>query len=244
MEENATTPRCTAAETGWLAYQTGLELRPLPPEGWEEIERPWAAAEREWLRLPDTELEAAFPLRAAPDAPSITDLRIRFRLRGEDQAAPEEAWLGPPIGKSFSYGGVERIIKTSPEVWRADVRIILPPGRRAIRRYALRPHGLTGLWAGYGGGMAITKPLPCAGGALTVNYATSAAGSLRIGVLDGDSQPVPGLSAEDCYPLYGNALAEPVRFRGGRDLSGWTGKTIRLIFEMRDGILCAFQFGK
>lgn len=244
MEEIRERAHYTAAETDWIAYQTQLALRPLRPESPRILSQDWTGNVLDWLVLPGTEcLEASFSLRTAEQDETITDLRLRFRSGSGAQAAPEEPWLHPPVGRRASYAGVERIIVLSDTAWAADVRLTLANGKKALCRCVLRPYGLAGLWAGFSGGMLVTRPLLCTGNQLLLNYATSAAGSIRAGILEAEhNRPVPGRSVEDCGALYGNALAEKVRFRGNADLSELRGKRIRLIFEMHDCVFCSFQF--
>src|SRR5690606_18595466 len=75
-----------------------------------------------------------------------------------------------------------------------------------LRRYVLRLDGFVSLNADLSGGEAVTKQLVFDGNMLTVNYATSAAGSIRIGLLDADGEPIPGFTVDDCDELFGDDL--------------------------------------
>lgn len=239
-----TRSRYTAAETDWISCRDKIALRPLRPEGAELLPQGWGTELPAWLPVPDSDgLQVNFLLRSAPKDENVTDLCLRFRAGEQRQAEPEEPWLRPALGRKAVYGGVERL-EGAKAVWTAGVRLTLRDGRKVLCRYTLRPHGLAGLWAGYNGGRLVTRPILCVGDCLLLNYATSAAGSIRVGILEGEgSEPVCGRSWEDCQVHYGNALSEAVRFRGSADLSPLRGRRIRLIFEMRDCVLCAFQFG-
>ena len=57
-----------------------------------------------------------------------------------------------------------------------------------LRRVVVRPHGFASVRAGYRGGELLTRPLLLEGAALRLNYATSAAGSLRVEVQDESGQ--------------------------------------------------------
>lgn len=245
MEQVWNRRRYTAAETDWISYLDQIALRPLCPEKGELLPQSWEKEAAEWLEMPDSEdLQVSFLRRGVPEDEDVADLCLRFRSGERRQAEPEAPWLRPFLGRRASCEGVERLEAVSETVWTADVRLTLAGGRRTLYRYALRPHGLTGLWAGYGGGAVVTQPLICTGERLLLNYATSAAGSIRVGILAAEqNEPVCGYSPENCQVHYGNALAEAACFRGSADLSHLLGKPIRLIFEMRDGVLCAFQFG-
>ncbi|MDA2926857.1 hypothetical protein MYX78_06430 [Acidobacteria bacterium AH-259-G07] len=63
--------------------------------------------------------------------------------------------------------------------------------------------------AGYRGGELLTRPLISQGDNLVLNYATSAAGSIRIEVQDEKGNPLPGFALEES-PLIGETrLKEP-----------------------------------
>ena len=50
----------------------------------------------------------------------------------------------------------------------------------SLRRFTLRLDGFVSVWAPMRGGELITKPIAFRGNTLTLNFATSAAGSLRV----------------------------------------------------------------
>lgn len=111
-----------------------------------------------------------------------------------------------------------------------------------LRRYAFRPDGLASVQAGHGGGYVLTRPVSFSGNRLQVNYATSAAGSLRVEITDERGRPIPGFSAADCIEMVGNELARTVRWSGGDALDAWKGKPVRLRFLLQDADLFSFQF--
>jgi len=117
--------------------------------------------------------------------------------------------------------------------WRAEHR---------LRRYAIRLDGFVSMNADYGGGEFTTKPLLFDGAALTVNYATSAAGSLRVEIQDGSGVPIPGFTLEDAVEYYGDATDQALSWVGGAAVQPLAGKAVRLRFVLRDGDVYAFQF--
>lgn len=115
------------------------------------------------------------------------------------------------------------------------------PGAR-LDRYALRADGIAALRAPYTGGTMTTRPLTFEGEALILNFATSAAGSIRVAVLDAGGQPLPGFGLEDCPPLIGNEIARAVAWDGDGTLKALAGTSVRLHFEMQDADLFALHF--
>ncbi len=111
-----------------------------------------------------------------------------------------------------------------------------------IRRAVLRTDGLVSLHARYPGGSFVTRPFRLFGSRLILNYATSAAGSVRVELQDSAGRPLPGYSLADCPEIYGNQVTRMVSWQSGADLSRFTGQTIRLKMELKDGDLYSFQF--
>lgn len=114
-----------------------------------------------------------------------------------------------------------------------------------LRRYAIRRHGFASVHAPYAGGSFVTKLFRFTGNQLTLNYATSAAGGIRVGIIgDGTGWPASDFAVEDCDLIYGNELNRVVSWRGNSNLSRFEGKMIRLKFEMKDADLFALQFAQ
>ena len=99
------------------------------------------------------------------------------------------------------------------------------------------------MYADWRGGTFTTKPVIFDGGALYLNYATSAVGSVRIGIVDESGKALRGFRLEDCDEIYGNELEKMVTWKGKGDVSKLRGKAVRLVFELRDADLFSFQFG-
>ena len=88
----------------------------------------------------------------------------------------------------------------------------------------------------------ITKPFTFTGDKLFLNFATSAAGEIRVEIQDVDGQPVPGYSLDDSQTLIGNEIERTVAWKNGEDVSQLAGKPIRLRFVMKDADLYALRF--
>jgi hypothetical protein len=110
------------------------------------------------------------------------------------------------------------------------------------RRYTIRLDGFTSLHAPLSGGEVVTRPLSFSGKRLSLNYATSAAGSVRIEIQDADGNPLPGYGLEDCLEHYGDSVDQSVAWSGGADLSAIAGTPVCLRFVLKDGDIYAFQF--
>ncbi|MFN4179571.1 MAG: hypothetical protein ACK4I8_04610 [Armatimonadota bacterium] len=111
-----------------------------------------------------------------------------------------------------------------------------------LRRFTLRMDGFVSVHAPYAGGEFITHPLTFDGKELVLNYATSAAGSVRVEILDANGKPIPGFALDDCFELYGDEIEGVVRWKGGSDVSALRGQVVRLRFVMKDADLYALRF--
>jgi hypothetical protein len=111
-----------------------------------------------------------------------------------------------------------------------------------VERFSLRTDGFASLSAGRPGGTARSKPLTFAGDRLILNYATAAAGEIRVQLSDPLGRPLPGHAFADCDPLTGDELSRPVTWRGSADLAPWSGTVIRAEFAMEDADLFSLQF--
>jgi hypothetical protein len=66
-------------------------------------------------------------------------------------------------------------------------------------------------------------------------------GELKLQFLDFLGQPIPGFTYQDCQPITVNALQAPVVC--GRPLSQLVGQPVRLVFELQNASLYAFNIG-
>jgi hypothetical protein len=111
-----------------------------------------------------------------------------------------------------------------------------------LRRYSLRLDGFACVSAPYSGGELLTKPLTFSGKELVLNFATSAAGGIRVEIQDAAGKALPGHALADAVETIGNETGRVVRWRSGSDLGALAGKPVRLRFVMRDARLFAIQF--
>lgn len=112
-----------------------------------------------------------------------------------------------------------------------------------LRRYTLRIDGFVSIEAPFSGGEVLTKPLVFEGDELVLNFATSAAGSIRVEVQSPDGQPIEGFALDDCHEIFGDALARPVVWKDA-SISTLAGRPVRLRFVMSDADLYSLQFPK
>ncbi len=110
-----------------------------------------------------------------------------------------------------------------------------------LRRHTLRLDGFVSVRAPLSGGELLTKPLKFTGKQLTLNFATSAAGDIRVEVQDLEGKPLPGFALDACPPLFGDSLQRVVEWKGGGDLGSLAGRPVRLRFVLRDADLYSLQ---
>lgn len=114
----------------------------------------------------------------------------------------------------------------------------------SLRRYTLRMDGFVSAHAPMSGGELVTKPIVFDGSRLTLNFATSAAGTVRVELQDGNGKPVEGYALNDCEELFGDTLERTVVWNGSTDASKLAGQPIRLRFVLNDADVFAYRFAE
>jgi len=111
-----------------------------------------------------------------------------------------------------------------------------------LRRGVLRADGFVSVRAPYEGGQFVTKPLVFTGSKLVLNYATSAAGAVRVEIQETDGTPIPGYQLVDGRELYGDEIARVYEWGQGSDVAALASKPVRLRFVMNDADLYSIRF--
>lgn len=218
------------------------------------VERPWCEAIENLPELEHRRLRSSISERYGT---ALTDGLFMSSRDGRTFRRWGEAFLRPgpaPIG-NWAYGdnyqcwglletdsglpGNPREISfySTENYWRQ--------GGVRIRRFTLRLDGFVSIQAPLSGGSVLTRPLLFDGRHLRVNFATSAAGSIRIEVLAADATvALPGLSLDDSVPLIGDDVCRCARWRSGADLSRASGQPVRLRFALQDADLYSIRFSE
>ena len=111
-----------------------------------------------------------------------------------------------------------------------------------LQRYTLRLDGFVSVHASYEGGVMTTRPIQFSGDTLLLNFSTSAAGSIRVGILDLEGNSIEGHGLENAAELIGNEIEKAVSWPGGQDLSELAERPVRLCFVMKDADLYSIRF--
>ena len=117
-------------------------------------------------------------------------------------------------------------------------------GEGRLRRYAIRLDGFASVQAPYAGGEVLTKPLVFAGNELSINFSTSAAGSVRVEIQDPAGKPFPGHMLKECNEIVGDEVEQTVAWKNTNDVTQLAGLPVRLRFVMKDANLYSFRFAK
>jgi hypothetical protein len=157
-----------------------------------------------------------------------------------------EGFLAPGIGAEnwvsrTNYQALN-VVQTGPNEMSLYVNQNYGQPTSHLRRYSLRLDGFSAAVAPYAGGELLTRPLTFAGKELTLNFATSAAGGIRVEIQDSSGKPLPGFALADAVETIGNEMERAVRWKAGADVSSLAGKPVRLRFVMKDARLYSFQF--
>ncbi len=112
-----------------------------------------------------------------------------------------------------------------------------------LERLTIRTDGFVSLHADYSGGTMTTRPFFIEGNRMALNYATSAAGSIRWEILDINGNPLSGFSTEETKLLCGDQIAEVIELQRRRTGErGLGSRPVRLRFHLKDADLYSLQF--
>ncbi len=215
------------------------------------IERGWSPSMRALPELEHRQQRARAHLRYGT---AITEGLLMASRNGVHFERWNEAFLrpGPQRPDTWNYGHIfiawhavetksslpgapnELSLYASEGAWTGD--------SNAMRRYTLRLDGFVSVNAGWKGGEVVTKPLTFSGSKLTMNFATSAAGSMRVEIQDADGKPIEGFSLADCPDHFGDTVERVVTWKNGADVSVLEGRAVKLRFQLKDADLYSFQF--
>jgi hypothetical protein len=106
-----------------------------------------------------------------------------------------------------------------------------------LSRYTLRTDGFASLAAPYGGGSMTTLPLHFRGTRLELNYATSAAGFVRVELLRPD-----GARAAESIDLIGDRIDRTVTWKNDVGIAALSGESVRLRLVLKDAEVFSFRF--
>lgn len=215
-------------------------------------DRGWSESMKSLPALKQREMRSASSQRYGT---AITDALLMASRDGHHFHRWKEAFLRPGAERpeAWHYGQqyvAWHIVETASKLPGAAGELSLYASESywhgkgsALRRYTLRLDGFVSVHGSAGqGGELVTRPLTFAGANLHLNFATSAAGSVRVAIQNPDGNPVDGFASEDCSELFGDTTDRVVRWKNGADVSSLAGKPVRLQFSLRDADLYSFQF--
>ena len=157
-----------------------------------------------------------------------------------------ESFIRPGIGLqnwvSRSNYPALNVVQTSPTEMSVYVNQDYAQPTAYLNRYALRIDGFTSVHAPYHGGEILTKPIRFTGNKLMINFSTSAAGFIKVEILDLDGNKIEGFELENSTEIIGNEIEKIVTWNGNPDFKKINKKPVRLRFVMKDADLYSIRF--
>jgi hypothetical protein len=215
------------------------------------VERGWSESMR---ALPEREHRE---LRASSTERYGTAITEGLLMAGRDGVRFErwnDAFLppGPERAGTWNYGHqyiAWHLVETKSSLLGSANELSLYAGESywtgdssELRRYTLRLDGFVSAHAPRTGGELVTKPLTFAGKELALNFATSAAGSVRVELQDVSGKPLPGFALDDCAPIFGDTVDRVIGWTGQPNLAKVAGRPVRIRFVLNDAHVYSFQF--
>lgn len=215
------------------------------------VDRGWSASMRALPELENRELRASSSRRYGT---ALTDALLMASRDGIKFKRWNEAFLAPGIERpgSWHYGQqyiAWHAVETKSAMAGAPDELSFyscenywTGNSSELRRYSLRLDGFVSIQTNANGGQLISRPIQFSGSKLSLNFATSVAGSVRVELQNEAGEPISGFGLEDCPEIFGDTVDRVVTWKSGADVSKLAGQPIRLRFEMRDADLYSFQF--
>jgi len=216
------------------------------------VDRGWSAAAKALPDLKNRELRAGINQRYGT---AITEGVLMASRDGVQFKRWNEAFMRPGVSRpgSWQYGQqyiANHVVQTKSDLPGAPDELSLYSTEGywhgtggKLRRYTLRLDGFVSITAPRSGGVLQTKPLIFQGGKLSLNMATSAAGSIQVEIQDLAGKPIAGFTKDDCPEHFGDTVDYTMTWKhSDGDVSSLTGKPVRLAFHLNDADLYSFQF--
>ncbi len=218
------------------------------------IERSWASPSMYALpELANRKMRASARLRFGT---AITESLFMASKDGILFKRWNEAFLRPGIERpgTWIYGHqflAWQMVETKSDLTGAPDELSFYAGEStwtgdssALRRYTLRMDGFVSVNAPMSGGELITKPLIFEGDTLALNFSTSAAGGVKVEILDEHKKVIPEYAMDNCPEIFGDSISRQVMWKGNAELSRLAGKQVQLRFILKDADLYSFKFSQ
>ena len=220
-------------------------------------DRGWTPALEQLPDLTNRRLQSSVPQgggTAGRLGTALTDTMLMWSRDGVNFELAPSTFLtpGPERPGSWMYANHRaawHLVETAPTLEGADpeLSIYCTEGARVgpmmrVRRYTLRLDGFASIHASLEGGELTTPPVVFQGSRLSMNFSTSAFGSLRVELQDAGGKPIPGFALADSVELYGDTVARAAKWKNDPDLATLAGKPVRLRFVLRDADLYSLKF--
>ena len=256
----------------WVARSTSKDFIDWTPLAQMEFHRPTGPAPAEHLYTNQTgayfrapHIYVATAARFMPDRQVLTEAQAKaidvdpdyfkdisdgvlLTTRGGNvyDRTFMEGFLRPGIGwknwvSRTNYPALN-VVQTGREEMSLYVQNDYAQKTACLRRFSMRLDGFASVRASYDGGEMLTKPFTFTGKRLSLNFATSAAGGIRVEIQDAQGKPIPGYTLKDADEVIGNEIDRSVLWHGKNDASPLAGKPIRLRFVMKDADVYSLKF--
>ena len=216
------------------------------------IDRGWTESMRALPQRERRELRASSEKRLGT---AITEALFMTSRDGVRFRRWKEAFLRPGIERdgTWSYGQqyiAWHVVETKSALEGAPNELSFYAtenywtGNRSssLRRYTMRLDGFVSVNAPMSGGELITRPLTFTGNELRLNFSSSAAGGIRVELLNAAGQAIPGFALADCDEVFGDSIDRVVTWKNGADVGSLAHKPVQLRFVLKDADLYAMQF--
>lgn len=215
------------------------------------IERPWSPSLKALPEVKEREYRSSRSMRYGT---AITDSLFMAGRDARTFKRWNEAFLRPGIERdgSWTYGDNFigwGLVETPSEYPGAPNELSLYVSENywkgkasKVRRYTLRLDGFVSVNGSAKGGELLTKKIKFTGKSLNLNFSASAAGGIRVEILDDQGGPIPNFTMADSDVIFGDSVKRTATWKGNSDVSALEGKAVQIRFSITDADLYSFQF--
>ena len=185
---------------------------------------------------------------------AVTDCVLMVSRDGFSWDRFDEAWMKPGIERKWNwvYGdGYPSVgfVETPSELPFAPAEYSIFCSEKhwsnepaELRRYTFRKDGLISRYANYQGGKLVTHPFTFEGEELSINFSTSARGTVVVRAYSRNDEDRNKTDCLTSWELFGDSPDRKVPFKDG-SLKDFAGREIWLEFEMKEADLYSMVIG-
>ncbi|MBN2290812.1 MAG: hypothetical protein JXM70_00210 [Pirellulales bacterium] len=204
--------------------------------------------------LPEPEARRKRAAHALRYGTAVTDSILIISRDGKKFKRSDDVFLRPGLRTRYnwSYGDnyiAWHVVETDPteddctrEMSLYATEAYFTENYSRLRRYTMRIDGFMSAHAKHAQGELVTKPFTFKGKRLSLNFAASAAGFVKVELQTAEGKPIAGFTQSDADIMCGDSLDRTASWKGKSDVGALQGKPVRMRLVMRESDVYSWKF--